>query len=271
MPHLAKILIYPIKSLDSVEVTEAQLLTGGALKHDREFAIFDQQGRLVNGKRTTKIHALRSTYDLAARTITLQVQDNIQNNAQDNTQNSDRPAETFHLDDDRDALAIWFSDYFGFPVTLAQNLHMGFPDDTDASGPTVVSVATLETVATWFPELRAEEIRQRFRANLEIAEAPAFWEDQLFGDADQPVPFQIGAVALLGNNPCQRCVVPTRDQQTGKPYANFQKNFIAQRQATLPDWVDRSRFNHFYKLTLNTKVPVTEAGKVLQVGDVVEG
>lgn len=260
MPYLSRILIYPIKSLDGVEITAATLLAGGALAADREFAIFDQQGRFVNGKRTAKIHALRSTYDLTARTITLHIQD------------SDRTPETFDLDGDRAALATWFSDYFGYPVTLQQNLHMGFPDDTDASGPTVVSEATLETVASWFPDLSEEDIRQRFRANLEIAEAPSFWEDQLLTAADQALPFQIGAVELLGNNPCQRCVVPTRDHLTGQPYANFQKNFIAQRQATLPDRVESTRFNHFYKLTLNTKVAASEAGKVLHVGDtVVEG
>lgn len=257
MPYLARILIYPIKSLDAVEVTEAQLLPGGALKHDREFALFDEQGRFVNGKHTAKVHNLRSTCNLAARTVTLQIQD------------SDRPAEIFHLDDDRTALATWFSNYFGYPVTLQQNLHMGFPDDTDASGPTVVSTATLESVASWFPDLEVEDIRQRFRTNLEIAEAPAFWEDLLFGEPDQPVPFQIGTVELLGNNPCQRCVVPTRNQLTGQSYANFQKSFTAQRQATLPDQAALSRFNHFYKLTLNTKVPASETGKTLRVGDAV--
>lgn len=257
MPYLAKILIYPIKSLDAVEMKAIELRPGGALTHDREFAIFDQQGRFVNGKHTAKIHTLRSTYDLPARTITLRIQD------------SDRPAETFHLDDDRHELATWFSEYFGYTVTLQQNLHMGFPDDTDASGPTVVSVATLEQVASWFPDLSVEEIRDRFRTNLEIAEVPAFWEDQLFGATHQPIPFQIGSVNFLGNNPCQRCIVPTRDHLTGDRYPNFQKNFIAQRQATLPDRVALDRFNHFYKLTLNTKVPASETGKVLRVGDAV--
>lgn len=257
MPYLAKILIYPIKSLDGVEVTEVQLLPGGALKHDREFALFDEQGRFVNGKRTAKVHHLRSTYDLMARTVTLRIQD------------SDRPAETFHLDDDRSALATWFSDYFGYPVTFQQNLHMGFPDDTDASGPTVISTATLESVASWFPALEVEDIRQRFRTNLEIAQTSAFWEDLLFSETSQPVPFQIGTVELLGNNPCQRCVVPTRDHLTGQPYHNFQKSFIVQRQATLPDRAALSRFNHFYRLALNTKIFASETGKILRVGDAV--
>lgn len=258
MPYLAKILIYPIKSLDGVEVAEAQLLPGGSLAHDREFALLDKKGQFVNGKRTAKIHAVRSTYDLSARTITVRIQD------------SDRPTESFHLDHDREALATWFSNYFGYPITLQQNLQMGFPDDTDASGPTVVSVATLETVASWFPELQMEDIRCRFRTNLEIAEVPAFWEDQLFGALGEPVSFQIGDIELLSNNPCQRCIVPTRNHLTGEQYANFQKIFVAQRQATLPDRVHSARFNHFYKLTLNTKVPASELGKIVRVGDAIK-
>lgn len=259
MPYLAKILIYPVKSLDGVEVTEATVLPGGALRHDREFALFDQQGRVVNGKRTAKIHALRSTYDLVARTITLRIQE------------SDRPAVTFHLDSDRSELEAWFSDFLGYAVTLQQNLQMGFPDDTEASGPTVVSVATLETIASWFPELSLEDVRRRFRTNLEIADTPPFWEDQLFGEAGVQIPFQIGTVNFLGNNPCQRCVVITRDPLTGEPYPNFQKQFVSQRQATLPAWTTPSRFNHFYRLTLNTIVPASEAGKCLHIGDVVKG
>lgn len=256
MPYLAKILIFPIKSLDGVEVTQASLWDGGALAHDREFAIVDQHGKFVNGKRTHKVHLLRSKFNLAARTVTLSIQDETEQ-------------QTFHLDDDRADLAKWLSHYFGYPVTLQQNQHMGFPDDTDASGPTLVSTATLKTIAAWFPGLTLDEVRWRFRTNLEIEDAPAFWEDQLFGEADQLIPFQIGAVQLFGSNPCQRCIVPTRDPLTGKPYPNFQKAFIAHRRATLPSWASPSRFNHFYRLTLNTKVPASEAGKTLRVGDTV--
>ena len=60
MPYLARILIYPIKSLDGVAVTQATVLKSGALQSDREFAIVDEHGRFVNGKRNAKVHGLRS-------------------------------------------------------------------------------------------------------------------------------------------------------------------------------------------------------------------
>lgn len=71
----------------------------------------------------------------------------------------------------------------------------------------------------------------------------------------------------MGVNPCQRCVVVTRDPQTGEPLPKFQKIFITQRKNTLPEWTERSRFNHYFRLAVNTRLSPTEAGKVIQIGD----
>lgn len=49
-------------------------------------------------------------------------------------------------------------------------------------GPSVVSTATVETIASWFDGTRVESPRRRFRANFEISGVPAFWEDRLVGD-----------------------------------------------------------------------------------------
>lgn len=254
MPYLSKILIYPIKSLDGVEVAQSTLLKGGALAGDREFALFDPQGNVVNGKRTAKIHRIRSGFDLDERTITVWV-DGVE------------IPQTFHLDRDRPALEQWFSHILQEPITLRQDLHMGFPDDVVASGPTLVATETLETVASWFPGLCVEEIRRRFRTNLEIGGAEPFWEDHLFCQVGELQPFQVGGIILMGSHPCQRCIVPTRDTRTGDPTAQFQAHFATQRQTTLPLWANSERFNHFYKLTINTKVSPTEAGKLIQIGD----
>jgi uncharacterized protein len=257
MAHLAHLMIYPIKSLDSVAVERATVLASGALQHDREFAIVDQAGKFVNGKRTTKVHGVRSSFDLKARMMTLRVE-------------GGRTQAMFHLDDDRPDIAAWLSDYFEMPVQLIQNTEVGFPDDLVSPGPTVVSTATLAAIASWFPELSLSEVRSRFRANLEIGDVPAFWEDQLFSETEVEVPFTVGAVKFLGVNPCQRCVVISRDSQTGEVYPQFQKQFIRQRKATLPDWTAPSRFNHFYRLAVNTRMDSSQAGKTLQIGDSVD-
>jgi len=254
MPYLRGIFIYPIKSLSGVAVNQAKVLASGALANDREFAMLDAQGRFVNGKRYAKVHSLRSSWNVTAQIVCLQIQ-----GTEEKLQ--------FDLFGDRSEIQSWLSDYFGFPVTLGRNSLNGFPDDPIASGPTVISTATLETVASWFPGISVDEMRQRLRANLEIDDVPAFWEDQLFTDEGKVVPFQVGKVVFEGINPCQRCVVPTRHPLTGEVYPNFPKVFSEKRRETLPYWAKLSRFNHFYRLSINTRIPPTEGGKILQIGD----
>ena len=254
MPHLAAITLYPIKSLTPQAVTEATVLASGALRHDREFAIFDADGRVVNGKRTPRIHDLHSSFDLASGALCLEARDR-------------GPAHRFSWPDDQAAVDDWLSNFFALDVGLRHHAEGGFPDDRNAPGPTVISTATLAEVASWFPGLSVESARVRFRANLEIDGVPPFWEDRLFGEPDTTVPFQIGGVTFHGVNPCQRCVVPPRDPETGEAIPDFSPTFRAKREETLPAWATRSRFNHFYRLAVNTRVPEGEAGKNLRVGD----
>ncbi len=257
VPILSGLLIYPIKSLDGVAVDQVTLLPSGAIRGDRAFALFDPSGHFINGKRNPRIHALRSQFDRETGRVSLTVEGSL-------------PRAEFKLPEQKQACEAWLADYFGSSVQLRQNLEMGFPDDTVSPGPTIVSTATLAAIASWFPGLTVAEVRRRFRANIEIGGVPAFWEDRLFTTADQTVDFQIGEVRFLGVNPCQRCVVVTRDAHTGAPYPNFQKTFVAKRQETLPTWAERSRFNHFYRLAINTRLPASEAGKTIQLGDPVK-
>jgi uncharacterized protein YcbX len=162
----------------------------------------------------------------------------------------------------------------------------GFPDDGLAAGPTIVSTASLSAVCEWFPGMALDEARRRFRTTLEIDTAsdpqarqtkgpartsemlPAFWEDQLFaGSESSVVRFKIGDVAFEGSNPCARCPVPARDSQTGVTNDGFQKRFTDLRRAQLPPWAPEERFDHFYRLATNTRVPSTECSKLLRVGD----
>jgi uncharacterized protein len=261
-PKLTQIVIYPIKSLDGQIVDRAQISPGGALAFDRRWAIVDDKGKIVNAKRTAKIQQLRSQFEFV----------NVDSDAVDRIlirlQTSDDPTNhPFCLNTERPKLARWLSQFFGFAVNLIENAILGFPDDSDAYGPTIVSTATLETICTWFPDLNLAEVRRRFRTNLELSDVPAFWEDLLFGGAGEIIDFQLGNVQFHGINPCQRCIVPTRNSRTGDLNPAFQKTFIQQRQQTLPIEVNVARFNHFYRLAVNTQIPLSEAGKFLNTGD----
>ncbi len=258
MAQLARIYIYPIKSLDGVLVDQVEVLPSGALRDDRALAMVDAAGQVINGKRTPKVHGVRSRFDLTQRMVYLRAHTSDQEQG-------------FHLDGERPAIAAWLSDYFDLAVSLQVDQVQGFPDDTASPGPTLISTATLTTVASWFPGMGVDEARQRFRTNLEIDGVPAFWEDHLFSDLlsnhGDPVEFQLGQVRWLGINPCQRCIVPTRDPHDGTATPRFQLTFIQQRKTQLPDTVARDRFNHFYRLAINTRLDPSTPSHRLAVGD----
>jgi uncharacterized protein YcbX len=250
--RLARIIIYPIKSLDGISAESARFTAGGILEKDRVLAIYDAEGKVVNGKRLARVHDLRSAFDPEIREVRL-------------WQKEETPLQ-FQLDD-RPPMEKWLSDFFGFAVTLQYESEKGFPDDREAFGPTIVSEASLQAIQSWYPGVTLESIRRRFRANLEVVDGVAFCEDRLFGAAGELKPFQVGQVKFFGHNPCQRCVVPTRDPDNGQGVAGFQKTFMEQRKKNLPEWSNAQRFNHFYRFAINTSVPPSEAGKQVRLGD----
>ena len=65
-------------------------------------------------------------------------------------------------------------------------------------------------------------------------------------------------------------MVPTRDAISGVTTAQFQKTFVVKRKAEFPTWAPASRFNHFYRLAVNTRIAPSEAGKRLRVGNEME-
>jgi uncharacterized protein len=57
---------------------------------------------------------------------------------------------------------------------------------------------------------------------------------------------------------------------TGKAYPHFQKILITKRQNSLPNWLTTSRFNHLYRLSVNTGLFKTKANTTLEVGNNIE-
>jgi uncharacterized protein YcbX len=248
--------VYPFKSLPGAEVPASALTPAGSLWRDREFALFDDAGVCINAKREPAIHLLRVTFDDALT------------RAEFSKAGADESF-SFGFDDDPRALELWLAAYFQKPVALRRNAAGGFPDDPSAPGPTIVSTATLTAVASWFPELDAANVRARLRANIEIGGVAPFWEDRLFAAPGLTVPFRIGDAAFAGLNPCARCIVPSRDAESGVPIGTFAKRVAERRAATLPAWADRSRFDHFYRLAVNTQVPPGVEPETIRVGDAV--
>lgn len=256
MPQLSRIAIYPLKSFDAILVNEAVVLPNGALQHDRQFALVDPSKKFINAKWTSAVHGLVLELDPVARALTARRRD-------------ETTSVLWDIDRQRDDLQRWLRNYFSLDVLLIEEPDGGFPDDTESTGPTIISTATLQTVAGWFPELTLDDMRRRFRANLEVEGVEPFWEDRLYRDDSIAQPFRIGRVMLEGTNPCQRCVVPSRDPSTGEVWPEFSRRFAELREQHLPPWVARERFNHFYRLTTNTRGVGSTRG-LIQVGDAIE-
>ena len=294
MPTLDRITIYPVKSLDGLDVEDARVLPGGGLEHDRRWRLVDMDGRVLNAKRSPLFHALRAEFDLDERLVTLWVDPaalataalpaadlaRLRGFAGDPNRLPSGPVvrDSFHLAPGQGGPCEWLSEVFGCGVLLQERADGGFPDDRDAPGPTLVSTATLVEVARWFG-FDLEESRRRFRANLEIGGCDAFWEDTLasparpelqpslldlpadlpvdpYADLPPPEPreFSIGDARFIATNVCRRCVVPTRDSRKGAVSEHFRDAFEARRSRGMRADVDAAAWGTLYRLGVNTRL-----------------
>ncbi|PSQ52982.1 MOSC domain-containing protein [Halobacteriales archaeon SW_8_65_20] len=248
--------VYPVKSLDGIERDRTTVRESGGLAFDREYAVRDADGDYVNGKRERRVHRLASEFDPDSGRWTVGPRDG--------------ERETFRLPDERGAASEFLTDVFGYEVRIDRDATGGFPDDGRASGPTVVSRATLAAVAGWYDEIDATELRRRLRPNLVVGGVEPFWEDRLYADRESVVRFTVGGTRFEGRNPCKRCVVPTRDPDTGAETPGFRERFVSRRETTLPEWAGEDWYDHYFRLMVNTRVPRETVGARVAVGDEIE-
>jgi uncharacterized protein len=206
---VSSIKIYPIKSLDGVNVDSIGFTPTGSLKYDREFALVDSEGEIINAKKFASIHHIRTMFDLETNTITLST--------------NNKSSETFKLNEDNLKLNEWFSDFFSKDVKIIRNTVIGFPDDTLAYGPTLCSTASIREIGSWLSETNIDLVRDRFRTNIEIDGVEPFFEDQLPGEKGLNTEFKIGDVTFIANNICKRCIVPSRILKLQNPMTLSQK------------------------------------------------
>jgi uncharacterized protein YcbX len=288
MPTLDRITIYPVKSLDGLDLVECGVLPSGGLEHDRRWRLVDMDGRVLNAKRSPVFHAIRAEYELDERLVTLWVDPAAIAAAALPAADLDRLRglaghlggqvirDSFHLVPGQGGPCEWLSEVFGVGVLLQERADGGFPDDRDAPGPTLVATATLAEVGRWFGFDLAES-RRRFRVNLEIGGCDAFWEDALasparpelqpslldlppdlpvdpYADLPPPEPreFSIGDARFIATNVCRRCVVPTRDSRTGIVTEHFRDAFEARRSRGMRVDVDAGGWGSLYRLGVNT-------------------
>jgi len=254
-PTLDRITVYPIKSLDGHDLQMSQVLSSGALAEDRRYALVDGAGKYVNAKNCAAIHNIRARFSDDLKQVTL---------------SSQGQESAFKMASEQELLAAWCSEVLEVKCRLVENVVDGFPDDSISPGPTLVSTASLAAVASWFEGLDLAEARRRFRFNLEVASVPAFWEDELVSELQQVRRFRVGEFVWQGQGICRRCVVPTRGSRNGVVSVGFARDFSRRRQETLPAWAPASRFDHFYRLGVNTGLETGGHGHSLRRGDAIE-
>ena len=160
IPFVSKIRIYPIKSFDPVILEEA-VIGNGCLLHDREFALFNEEGKFVNGKRTNRVNEIRSDFDLDKYEVTFK-------------KNGETFSNTFNLIEDGPLIEDFLSDFFGFRVFFARCSDGRFLDVPQYSGVTIGSKASLKKLTEYFPDISKEQMRLRFRANIELSDTEPF-------------------------------------------------------------------------------------------------
>lgn len=252
-PILARIRIYPVKSLDPVELMESEIGIM-SLRYDREFAMLGGDGGFINGKRTGRVNQLKASYDLPNQLIQLSLR-------------SGGEVKEFHLVKESELIEKYMTNFFEMPVHFLQRTHGELMDIPGTSSVTIVSEASLSSLQKDIQERSLDDLRLRFRANLELTGINAFEEEWLFGDPGIGMRFQIGEVEMIGISPRARCNVPPRDPFTGETDKSFIRNVVQSRSKSLPVDSRLPKFGNFYHLTVNTYIPESEKGKKLRVGD----
>lgn len=272
MATVSKLRVHPVKSLEAVDLDRVSIVGTGQFEFDRAFAMFDEEGDYFNARNDQRVHRLRSSFDTETNELL------IGTDGTDERHRFDLESET-----DRDALETWLSESFGQPISIQRAQETNYNDSAgglaptklNASGPTIVSVETYQEVASWFPDLSVEDLRRRFRTNIEVEGVEPFWEDRLFSQGERAVEFDIGETTLYGVMPKPRCAVPTRDPDTGEPDRGFIKRFAAEREQRFPSWADADHLGqhidldveHYYYLSVVTRIPRSAVGNQLRVGD----
>jgi uncharacterized protein len=209
--RVAWIAIAPVKSMALTFLDRADLGPDG-IPGDRAFAVIDEHGRLVNGKRAGSLATVVAVHDAESGSLSLRFPDGTAAAGQVAYGaairpiffGNERPARL--LDGPWDAaLATWS----GQPIRLVA---MGRGEGPDR-GPTatLLSSASLADLASAGGADRPLD-RRRFRMTFGIDGVPAYTEDHWVG---RDVRIGGAVVRVAGN--VGRCAVTTHDPDTGRP------------------------------------------------------
>lgn len=219
-----------VKGLRLRAVEQVQLGELGA-QGDRVFYVIDARGRMVNGKQLGELQTVVADYDGRARELTLTFADGT---TAAGTVERGGLIETRFFSRVREARLVrgpWseaLSEQIGQPLRLVQADNA--VDRGRAGATSLISVASLERLAREAGQGALDP--RRFRMLIEIDGIEAHEEDGWIGRS-----VQVGAARLKLNGHVGRCLITSRDPETGEvdlPTLEVLRGYRGEVQCTEP-------------------------------------
>ncbi len=211
-PTVAWIRVAPVKSMALVAL-DAVVVGPHGIEGDRAFALIDEAGRLVNGKRAGRLATIRPAWDPATRHLALTMPDGTV--VAGGVESGD-PVEAWCFGSPRaatQAVGPWseaLSAWAGREVRLVEFAPgTGGPD----RGPsvTLLSSAALDALAAAGGDDLPLDAR-RFRMTFGVDGVQAYAEDRWLGRR-----VHVGEAVVVPAGNVGRCAVTTHDPDTGLP------------------------------------------------------
>lgn len=205
---VTKLSVTPVKSTRLQAVERVELEERGA-RGNRLFHVIDDRNRLVNGKRLGELAKVVAELDEAGRQLALSFPDGTSVRAE--VRYGETLATRFfsRTESSRELLGPWgdaLSDFFGRPLRLATTA-IG----VDRGGPGGVSVISRGSLGRLAQANGGGFIdARRFRMLVEVDGVPPHDEDRWVGRR-----VRIGSALVVMNGHVGRCLVTSRDPETG--------------------------------------------------------
>jgi uncharacterized protein YcbX len=179
--RLAEVWRFPVKSMAGERLDAADVDARG-LVGDREWAVYDAEGRLASGKRTNRFRRMDQVFELSARTAGGHVEVTLPGGR--------------HVVAGEGAADLALSDHFGEDVEIAPEADIAHQDAGQVS---LVGTATLRELGALCGLAEPVDVRH-LRANLLIETAEPFVEESWIGRE-----LRVGGVRLRPVERIERC------------------------------------------------------------------
>ena len=206
---VTRLLTTAVKGLRMREAEQVELDRGGALG-DRAFYVIDKRGRMVNGKQIGELQTVVADYDRDARELTLTFPDGT---AVHGPLKRGDPVRTRFFSRELEARLVggpWaaaLSEHVGRPLRLVEP-EIGVDRGLDGVA-SLISTASVDRLARETGQAKVDP--RRFRMLIEVDGVEAHEEDGWVGRS-----VSVGAARLTMNGHVGRCLITSRDPDTGE-------------------------------------------------------